>query len=276
MDEIKYRRLTTIEEMHEATKLIQKVWGEEGTISPFLFIAQSHIGGSLLGAFYQNNLVGVNYGFIGKEGLEIFLYSHLLAVDSDYRNYGIGGRLKNLQRETAKKDGLNKIVWTFDPLQSKNAFLNFHKLGAVSNQYKQNFYGHMGNELNTGTDSDRLLVEWLVSTEKRKVYSYTVVTCGIKEEETVPLVSSWSPINAPVVAIPVPDNIQFIKTMNSNIAKRWQVFLRESLTYYFQNGYAIVDFEMHKGRDIQYYILEKKGLYLGSEEAHDYKDKWRD
>ncbi|MCA1031191.1 GNAT family N-acetyltransferase [Bacillus timonensis] len=255
--EIQYRRLTTIEDMHGATALIQKVWGEEGTISPFLFIAQSHVGALLLGAFLQEKLIGLNYGFIGKEGNEMFLYSHILAVDPDYRNHGIGAKLKELQKVTAQKEGLTKIVWTFDPLQSKNAYLNFHKLGTVSNQYKRHFYGSMTNEINSGTDSDRLMIEWAFQEEKRQIHEYTRIPCDIKIENDHPVINDWLPLDVHVVGIPVPDDIQQMKVSQPNEAKKWQLFLREMFIHYFEKGYRIVDFEMKKGRLLHYYVLER-------------------
>jgi len=52
------------------------------------------------------------------------LHSHMLGVASDYRNDGIGRRLKLRQREDALERGLDLMEWTFDPLELKNAYFN--------------------------------------------------------------------------------------------------------------------------------------------------------
>ena len=46
------------------------------------------------------------------------------------------------------------MTWTFDPLQSLNAYLNFTKLGVVSNRYLPEFYGEDPSSFlhQTGTD----------------------------------------------------------------------------------------------------------------------------
>jgi predicted GNAT superfamily acetyltransferase len=123
-----------------------------------LLMAHSQVGGLILGGFDGNKLVGVSYGFPGRDHTGLFLYSHLLAVDSEYRGANIGYDLKRFQAEKALENGYSKIKWTFDPLESKNAYLNIHKIGASSHEYKVNFYGQMTDPLNYGSPTDRLLV----------------------------------------------------------------------------------------------------------------------
>lgn len=259
MNNIDYKRMDHFKDMHKASKLIEKTWGPEGIISPFLFIAQSQVGACLLGAYDNDHLIGFNYGFIGKQKSEFFLYSHMLAIDPDYQGYGIGERLKEMQMKVAEQEGYKKVVWTFDPLQSKNAYFNFHKLGAISNQYKIHFYGKMENQLNTGTDSDRLLVEWEVNQEVRKKRSPkdpVPIIAEIEVEAEIPVIKNWSCIDAPAIAIPIPTDIQQIKTKNTNQARKWQQYLRETLSYYFNQGYSITDLEYKKGNIVQHYTIE--------------------
>jgi hypothetical protein len=60
----------------------------------------------------------------------------MLAVREGYRDQRIGARLKLAQREDALRRGIERMEWTFDPLEIKNAFLNIHKLGAVVRRYE--------------------------------------------------------------------------------------------------------------------------------------------
>src|SRR5688572_29010558 len=92
-------------------------------------VAAQAAGGVLLGAFDGDNLVGFAYGFVGFEDERITHHSHMLAVRPDYRNFNLGQRLKMAQRERVLSQGINLMTWTFDPLQSLNAYFNFSKLG---------------------------------------------------------------------------------------------------------------------------------------------------
>jgi predicted GNAT superfamily acetyltransferase len=89
-----------------------------------------------------------------------YLHSHMMAVKEGYRNRGLGVQLKLEQRKDALKRGIRLIEWTFDPLEIKNAFLNIHKLGALTRSYLVDFYGVSSSRLQGGLPTDRLLAEW--------------------------------------------------------------------------------------------------------------------
>jgi predicted GNAT superfamily acetyltransferase len=84
----------------------------------------------------------------------------MLAVREEYRNHGLGTRLKLEQRREALQRGIRLMEWTFDPLEIKNAYLNIHKLGAVACRYEVNFYGVSSSRLQGGLPTDRLVARW--------------------------------------------------------------------------------------------------------------------
>jgi predicted GNAT superfamily acetyltransferase len=84
----------------------------------------------------------------------------MLAVREEYRNGGLGRRMKLFQREDALRRGFELIEWTFDPLEIKNAYLNIEKLGAIARRYQVNQYGITSSPLQGGLPSDRLVAEW--------------------------------------------------------------------------------------------------------------------
>jgi predicted GNAT superfamily acetyltransferase len=90
----------------------------------------------------------------------------MLAVREGYRNQKIGARLKMAQRDDALARGFERIEWTFDPVEIKNAFLNIHKLGAVVRRYEENFYGVSSSRLQGGLQTDRLVAEWWLSSPR--------------------------------------------------------------------------------------------------------------
>ncbi len=65
----------------------------------------------------------------------------MMGVLAEYRNAGVGRRMKLRQREDALARGIPLIEWTFDPLELKNAFFNIERLGAIVRRYAVNQYG---------------------------------------------------------------------------------------------------------------------------------------
>jgi predicted GNAT superfamily acetyltransferase len=78
----------------------------------------------------------------------------------EYRNLGLGRRLKMHQKEDAVARGIDLIEWTFDPLEIKNAYFNIERLGAIVRQYVRNQYGTTSSSLAGGLPTDRCVAEW--------------------------------------------------------------------------------------------------------------------
>ncbi len=92
-----------------------------------------------------------------------YLHSQMLGVLPEYRNTGIGKRLKLHQKEDALARGYDLIEWTFDPLQLKNAWFNIEGLGAIVRRYIRNQYGTSTSVLQGGLPTDRCVAEWWVN-----------------------------------------------------------------------------------------------------------------
>ena len=92
----------------------------------------------------------------------------MLAVLESHRQHDLGQKLKQAQRERAIALGIREMTWTFDPLQSRNAHLNFEKLGVVSDSYKVNFYGPETSSVLHRNGTDRLWVRWLLDSQRTR------------------------------------------------------------------------------------------------------------
>ena len=79
---------------------------------------------------------------------------------------GMGFALKRAQWQMVRYQGIDRITWTFDPLLSRNAWLNITRLGAVCNTYLRDFYGKMADVLNQGLPTDRFDVDWWVNSQR--------------------------------------------------------------------------------------------------------------
>ena len=129
------------------------------------YVSARYGGGFTLGAFdASNKLLGMAHALAAfDEKLRPYYYSQMLAVEPRLQNAGIGVRLKLAQRDHAFKTGVPLITWTFDPLQSRNAYLNIVKLGGVVRRYCANFYGANSTSVfHRDMDTDRLFIEWWV------------------------------------------------------------------------------------------------------------------
>jgi len=147
------RELTSIEEFEACLDLQRDGfgWSDVELMPMRFFIVSRHIGGLVLGAFEEDKLVGFLSAIPGvKEGIP-YWHSHMLAVRRDRRDSGIGSQLKQAQKSAALRQGIRLIEWTFDPLVSRNAYVNIEKLGVIVRRYYPAFYGD---------DSDRLIAEW--------------------------------------------------------------------------------------------------------------------
>jgi predicted GNAT superfamily acetyltransferase len=173
-DEIDIRECTTVEGFDQCVSLQREAFGlPDLELSPrrHLIVARS-AGGFTLGAFDGELMVGFVLNQLAarrspETGAEETIgYSHMMAVAREYQNRGVGARLKWAQRARVLAEGRRFIRWTWDPVQSRNAYFNLERLGVVVRSYALNYYGtdystvtgKFGEPL--GLDSDRLVAEW--------------------------------------------------------------------------------------------------------------------
>ena len=162
ISDIQIREIKEQKELRAVENLQKEVWRipELDVVPLTQMVAAVAAGGILLGAFNGEILAGFAYGFIGNEGGQMTHHSHMLGVKSEYRNFDLGRKLKFAQREKVLEQRIKLMTWTFDPLQSLNAYFNFNKLGVFSNRYFVNFYGEEAASFLHRTGTDRLWVTW--------------------------------------------------------------------------------------------------------------------
>ena len=160
--ELRIAPLDQLAQFDRCVELQVAVWGySEGDVIPRrMFLVAHRIGGQVLGAFDGDNIVGFAMALPGYRDGQPYLHSHMLAVLPEYRNRGLGRRMKLAQRDDALARGFELMEWTFDPLEIKNAYLNIHRLGAIVRRYHPNFYGPSSSPLQGGLPTDRLYAEW--------------------------------------------------------------------------------------------------------------------
>jgi predicted GNAT superfamily acetyltransferase len=183
--EVIIRKCTALAEMQACFALQKEVWrfSDADLVPVRMFVVAAKIGGQVIGAFiYRNDqrnqegdgeerddkkeLIGFALAIPGMRNGHCYLHSHMLAVRQQYRNGGLGRRMKLYQREDALARGFELMEWTFDPLEVKNAYLNIEKLGAIARRYNVNQYGITSSPLQGGLPTDRLLAEWWMKSRR--------------------------------------------------------------------------------------------------------------
>ncbi len=183
------RPLTEIGEFQACVELQQKVWGyhDSDLVPARMFVIARSTGGQVFGAYFQGQLIGYALALVGARQGRAYLHSHMLAVDPQYRDMGLGRAMKWRQREDALARGFELMEWTFDPLEIKNSYLNLQRLGAIARRYLPNYYGPSQSALQAGLPTDRLVAEWwLHSRRVRKCLAGESEEFEIKERVPVP------------------------------------------------------------------------------------------
>ncbi|MDG0812715.1 GNAT family N-acetyltransferase [Cohnella rhizosphaerae] len=264
---ISYRPLTHVKELHSAVELQKTAWSQDTITSmPQMQAAILH-GGSVIGAFHESRLIGFNYGFAGYDGQVTYLASHMMAIHPDYRDKGIGMQLKLEQRLWAIQYGYRKIVWTYDPFEARNGYLNLAKLGGIVSRFLPSFYGEDSN----GLAIDRFMVEWEILSER--VVSAIANPNEVSAEfgdypELFVLQSDGNRIagirnsnqildNISGCSIPVPRSGKLLKREQPDLFAAWHNHLREHVAEAFSRGFQVVNLVRTNGHS-HHYLLEAR------------------
>ena len=167
-DSILIRKCEGLDDMRACVALQKEVWNfTDIELVPLrMFVVAQKIGGQVIGAFDGSEMISFALAIPGARNGHAYLHSHMLAVRSQYRNAGLGRRMKLFQREDAIQRGFELMEWTFDPLEIKNAYLNIEKLGAIARRYNVNQYGITTSPLQGGLPTDRLIAEWWLKSKR--------------------------------------------------------------------------------------------------------------
>ncbi|HZQ36029.1 MAG TPA: hypothetical protein VFD32_08865 [Dehalococcoidia bacterium] len=253
------RPVASVVEYRACQELQRRAWGitEDGYVVPVAtMISVQHAGGLVLGAFVPDRpdgsgerLAGFAFAYLGRVRGRWALYSQLAAVDESLRDLGLGGRLKQAQRDWAREQGLALVAWSFDPLQAGNANFNLHKLGAVCHEYQVNFFGERSDALNAGLESDRLLAEWPVNDQPRRWLGGDTEPLDLVQAVPAPAFQ-WDEAAAAAarpLRIEIPADVAALRASELSLAADWQRAVRAAFLQAFAAGYVAMDAQREAG-----------------------------
>lgn len=265
MSKIAIRRLTTMEELKQMQSVEEQVWSQPPTPTHQTFTTSKN-GGVILGAYKDDVLIGFVYSFPGFDRQHTYLHSHMLGTLPEYRQGGIGEMLKLEQANIAKSLGYTMMTWTFDPLESINAYLNINKLRAVGAYYEENYYEQLRDGLNQGLPTDRILIQWDLRQDrplpKSKINEEHILL--IRESDGSPAFTQtflhafnneqreWF--------VGIPEDFQTIKQHDMFLAKQWRLHSRKVFNQLFSAHYQAVNIIRDHHTKQSYYVFEKNDI----------------
>lgn len=281
--EVTIRELTSFDDLNQIEPVEREVWAlsDRDTI-PLTLTVATHASGSIwLGAFEGSRLIGFAFGLLGLDGNRPNVHSHMLAVLAPYRDLDLGYKLKLAQRERvlAIRIGdirIHEITWTFDPLQSKNAHLNFAKLGVISDSYRVDFYGLETSSILHRNSTDRLWVRWPI-TSRRVQSRLQGKDCRVETLDALKTVSPLVQFNAQGqpqradlatalqrqrIAIEIPTDILSVEHDDPALAREWRTATRWAFTEALRAGFFVAEYcravRGQQGPGV--YLLEKTAV----------------
>lgn len=262
------RPFATTAEYRECVDLQEDTWGRgfSERVAPAILKVSQILGGVSSGAYdAQGRLVGFVFGMTGQRDGEVVHWSDMLAVRPEARDSGLGRRLKAYQRQEVLGRGVEKMFWTFDPLQARNAHLNLNKLGIVVREYAENMYGDTDSPLHRGIGTDRFIALWLLSSAR-----VSERLKGVTPEEPdskCPMSLTTSDegqghprpgdpdlsLGTETVGVVIPSDIGAVMDDDLTLAVEWRQATRSSFRHYLSHGYEVTGFR--RGPTLSMYSL---------------------
>ena len=259
-----YRPLLTPEDAAACFDLQGEIWGSTfDRVPASLLRVTTKIGGLAIGAFDDSGtLIGFVYGLAGLRDGEPIHWSHMLGVREAARCMGVGRHLKEMQRSILARRGIARVLWTFDPLQARNAHLNLNRLGVTLVDYVENMYGITSSPLHLGLATDRLIV--------------MLPTTGVVgdrptwhgpagESGSVPVLTPFPRAGdiqvdlddtaVPSVLIEIPADLQKVMTTTPDLASTWRLATRASFQRALRRGYQVTGLHRDLTTNRAFYTL---------------------
>lgn len=289
------RPLVGPEELKACVALQEETWGEgfSERVPPALLKVAQMLGGVAAGAWSADGtLDGFVFGMTGVRDGEVVHWSDMLAVRRGIRDEGVGTSLKAYQRQVLLEQGVHRMFWTFDPLQARNAHINFTKLGIFVREYVHDMYGETDSPLHRGIGTDRFVALWLMDSERVAArLAGGERGPGAEEVRNVPVAlgeaeapageegagaarssGARAPGPPPTRGIPrpgapvlglsdarlrvaIPADISRIMAASMELAVAWREVTRSVLTHYLERGYEVR--ELVRGERTSDYLLEE-------------------
>jgi predicted GNAT superfamily acetyltransferase len=231
------RELKDDEHFEQCLDLQRHIWGfQDIDIVPSatlkMFAEGDNPWGVLLGVFEQSDLMG--FLFCMPTGDAKTLVMDMLGVLPTYQRQGVGYHLMERLKTIARARGIEKIIWTYDPLESVNANLYFHKMHAVCHDYAEEYYKFHDSKTHAGFPADRFKMELSI------------------EDRPIPYDDSS------IFTVAIPGNFQQMRAVDPTVGIVWREKTRPVFRRINTEGYTVIDFVYHPDTCTGEYVLARE------------------
>jgi predicted GNAT superfamily acetyltransferase len=252
MPQVEVRLLETIDEFRECERTQMNTWGTLAVSGETLMVARKY-GGAVVGTMVDGQVVGFIFAFLGRYRTRLIHWSHLMAVESKFRDQGFGFRMKLVHRQFALERGVKFICWTFDPLQSRNARLNIACLGGIVDNFIPDCYGTFDSLLEKGLPSDRFVIDWRIATrrvEERLQGEVSRFDPSVPRVNDTLLTADGFPMNQSIhldlnksrLLVEIPAQTDEMRSRDLPLGRAWRLETRQMFGHYLSAGYHVENF----------------------------------
>lgn len=258
------RPLVAYDELRQCVAFQERIWGAgfaELVPAAILWVAH-RTGGIIAGAFDEHDeMLGFVFGLSGFRDGQPLHWSDMLGVREDLRGSGIGRLLKQYQRDALLAAGIRHVGWTFDPLESRNAWLNFARLGVTAREYVTDCYGESASPLHEGIGTDRLIARWILDSDRVR----SRMEEAAEPPDSPPDGARWineRPERPDLdrderhLLLRIPADIQALKAADPEAGRAWRARTRPAFSTYLARGYEVREL-FRESREWSAYLLTR-------------------
>lgn len=274
MPTVSIRLLRDPSDFLQCEQIQKEVWGTVSLSAEVLRVVQD-FEGMVLGCFEGGRLLGFISALLARRRGELIHWSFQMSVRKRHRDRGLGFRMKLAHRRLALKRGIRSICWSYDPLQSRNAALNIRRLGALPEEYAEDYYGHFPSLIERGLPSDRFLVRWKIASpaverhlrKRTSKGSETLFASSQVANVTERLTNGFLTnrkvrlgLDARRLLVEIPRDTDRMRQKDLPLALEWRRATRKLFPHYLRRGYRVTDF-LQQGPPSHahyFYLLEKR------------------
>ncbi len=261
--DITIRELHSNKDIDDCIALQSRIWGltEATRMSPVTLKAMSldHPRMSYqIGAFLGDRMVAFQIIFATMEVGTV--YGHMIGIEKEYRDHNIAHLMHQHLFALLRVQGMKRMVWTYEPLEGRNANNYIVKSGGTVIRYLPAHYADDVDAMSGGMPMDRFLMA--VELDSPRVHD--AMEGRFRREDVHellaahPVATAGNMPDTPAVLVRIPSDLQTLKRENLEEAVRVRLETRDIFTEYVNiRGFiserfvtGVVDGERHN-----YYVL---------------------
>ena len=264
IEHFEIRALHTAEEILQCIELQGTIWGldELSRMSPITLkamVSDEPKTGFVFGGFLGGKMVAIQITLPTLEPHTV--YGHMLGILKEYRDLRLGSRMQDHLFQTLNTFNVNRMLWTYEPLEGRNAKTYLNKSGGRVIKYLPDYY-QVSDEMSGGMPMDRFMVEMHLDDEFYTGRTHHRQPAVSMEEalQTIPVAGPDFLPETDKVLVEIPDDLQKMKASNNEQAVRYRFDTRKIFIEYINNRKFCSEYvysTVADDRRQSYYLLQK-------------------